>query len=261
MAHISYGYKIVDGKAELDEVEAAQVEAFFHGYLGGLSLTAAGEKLNIKRCHASLGRMLSDAHYMGDDFYPAVIGEDIFRQAQEERQKRVEALGRNRNYFEPNKEKGSPFWTLLFCEECGSEFRRYLDDGKELWRCSKYLVNSRISCKSPVFSEDELVHIFTSVLSSLDIAELKKKPQKQPPVIEHKHEDPFKQAEYAYSRVKVDDFDYQTEKLERALQDIPADLTGNFLRNVFKQVLVSHDWAITFELLNGKTIRKELIRE
>lgn len=238
MAYTPYGYRIAEWKAEPDEVESEQVKALFHEYLGGLSLVAAGKKLNIERYRASLGLMLSDKRYIGGDFYPAIIDNELFKQVQEERQKRIDALGRNKNYFEPNKELLSPFWKLLFCEECGSEFQRYLDNGKKLWRCSRYLVRGKITCKSPAFSEDELVNIFTHFISSLDIEELKRKPQKQLPKIEHRYDDPFKQAEYAYSLVSVDDFDYQTKELIRALQNKPDEMTGDYLKSIFKRVYI-----------------------
>lgn len=38
MAHIPYGYKIVDGKAVVDEKQANKIRLFFEGYISGLAL-------------------------------------------------------------------------------------------------------------------------------------------------------------------------------------------------------------------------------
>ena len=39
MAHIPYGYKIIDGKAEIDEEQAGVVRALFEGYKKGVTST------------------------------------------------------------------------------------------------------------------------------------------------------------------------------------------------------------------------------
>ena len=41
-----YGYKIINGKAIIDEQEAGVIVSIFNGYLSGLSMKAAAE--NIK---------------------------------------------------------------------------------------------------------------------------------------------------------------------------------------------------------------------
>ena len=44
MAHIPYGYKIVYGKAVVDEEQANKIRLFFEGYISGLALKVAAEK-------------------------------------------------------------------------------------------------------------------------------------------------------------------------------------------------------------------------
>ena len=46
---------------------------------------------------------------MGDAFYPAIIDMEIWDEAQSERKRRAEQLGRNKNYFALDKTKISPF--------------------------------------------------------------------------------------------------------------------------------------------------------
>lgn len=94
MSHIPYGYRIEDGKAVIDEQAAEQVRMLFKLYLSGDSMHTAAGKAGIKSFHAGIGRMLTNARYLGDGFYPAIIDADTFAAAEAERARRAEKLGR-----------------------------------------------------------------------------------------------------------------------------------------------------------------------
>ena len=94
-AHIPYGYRIVDGKAVVDEFQAEQVRTFFKEYISGKALKAA-EEVGLKIFHGSAGRMLRNIHYLGDDYYPAIIDQELFDNAEVERLSRANQLGRVR---------------------------------------------------------------------------------------------------------------------------------------------------------------------
>ena len=68
MAHTPYGYKIVNGRAEIDEKQAAVVRKLFDGYIAGLGLKPAAENAGLDVFHGSAGRMLRNTHYLGDAF-------------------------------------------------------------------------------------------------------------------------------------------------------------------------------------------------
>ena len=95
-AHIPYGYRIEDGKAVVDEIQAEQVRTFFKEYISGKALKVAAETVGLKIFHGSAGRMLRNTHYLGDDYYPAIIDQELFDKAEEERQSRAGQLGRVR---------------------------------------------------------------------------------------------------------------------------------------------------------------------
>ena len=96
MAHIPYGYKIVNGKAEVDEKQAEAVRKLFDGYIAGLGLKPAAENAGFEIYHGSAGRMLRNTHYLGDEYYPAVIDGERFDKAEEIRMSRASSLGRVR---------------------------------------------------------------------------------------------------------------------------------------------------------------------
>jgi hypothetical protein len=94
MSHIPFGYTIQNGRAVVNEEEAVKIKKLFEAYLSGLSLTEAAKNAGIKRYHTSIARMLTDKRYVEDKFYPPIISRDTFEEAQLEKRRRAEALGR-----------------------------------------------------------------------------------------------------------------------------------------------------------------------
>ena len=112
MAHIPYGYKIVNGKAAINEEQAASVRKFFEGYISGQSLNAASTNAGLDICHGSAGRMLRNKHYLGDDYYPAIIEQELFDKAEEVRMARAGSLGRIRELKQEQKPMAEKCFSL-----------------------------------------------------------------------------------------------------------------------------------------------------
>ena len=94
MGHTPFGYRIENGIAVIDEADAEKLRMLYDNYLGGMALTEAARQAGIDAYHASVKRLLMTEHYLGDDFYPAIISKEVFNQVQAERVKRAAALGR-----------------------------------------------------------------------------------------------------------------------------------------------------------------------
>lgn len=94
MGHTPFGYWIRKGKAVIDEPAAEKIRQLYKNYLGGLSLENAAKEAGIETYHGTVKRMMENRHYLGDDFYPAIIDVDTFTEAMLERQRRMKALGR-----------------------------------------------------------------------------------------------------------------------------------------------------------------------
>lgn len=94
MSHVPYGYRIKNGKAVIDEEKAVQVRNLYKGYLSGLAYVPAAKAAGLKLYHAGAKRMMQNKHYLGDDYYPAIIDKDTFDAAETERVKRQGKLGR-----------------------------------------------------------------------------------------------------------------------------------------------------------------------
>lgn len=94
MAYVPYGYTVIDGVIIIDEKAAGQVKEFFKKYISGLSLAVAGEQAGIQKTHSSMGLILKNVNYLGNDVYPAIIDKETFDKAEEVRSKRAKDLGR-----------------------------------------------------------------------------------------------------------------------------------------------------------------------
>jgi len=101
MGHTPYGYQIVDGRAVIDEAAATQIRELYKNYLSGLSLTNAAKEAGLDLLHSGAKRMMRNKHYLGDDFYPAIIDKGSFDAVEVELNKRSTKLGRNNRYNAP----------------------------------------------------------------------------------------------------------------------------------------------------------------
>lgn len=94
MSHVPYGYRIENGKAVIDEEKAEKVKKLYKAYLSGLAYVPAAEAAGLKLYHTGAKKMMQNKHYLGDDFYPAIIDNETFEAAEAERIKRQVKLGR-----------------------------------------------------------------------------------------------------------------------------------------------------------------------
>ena len=106
--HTPYGYRIENGVAVVCEEEAAQLRTMYEGYLSGLSMIEAAAKAGQTRTHASVKRMLQNSHYLGDEFYPAIIDRETFDAFETERRRREKALGRDERPKKPEEAIPAP---------------------------------------------------------------------------------------------------------------------------------------------------------
>ena len=96
MPHNPYGYNIIDGKAEVNEEQAAKVRALFKNYLSGMGMKPAAKSAGLSICHSSAGLMLRDTHYLGDGYYPAIIDKETFDKAEEKRRRTEKHMNRHK---------------------------------------------------------------------------------------------------------------------------------------------------------------------
>lgn len=119
MSHTPFGYRIENGKAAIDIEAAEQIKTLFDSYLSGNSMATAAKKAGITAFHAGIGRILRNARYLGDGYYPAIIDSDTFTATEAERIRRAEKLGR---IYEPKEETEVVYPTTFRMNEGTEEF-------------------------------------------------------------------------------------------------------------------------------------------
>ena len=149
---ILYGYNKKQFEYFINEDEAVIVRRVFDEYLSGKTLSQIGVGLSNERIpyykdktlwsKQLVRRIIENAHYIGDNEYPAIIDESIYEKANE---LRLEKGG--------NRQKDTPEIHYLKyhtrCMQCGNRYTRYnhYSGKKERWICTN-------GCKTPRYLDD-----------------------------------------------------------------------------------------------------------
>ena len=95
MEHTPYGYEIREGRAVVNEEQAGKIIEMCENYLSGMSLINAASSIGFTMSHCGVKRMMFNKRYLGDDFYPAILSEEMVNRLDVERKRREKALGRD----------------------------------------------------------------------------------------------------------------------------------------------------------------------
>ena len=77
-ARIPFGYRIVEGKAVIDEENLKKLKRFFSLYLEGTSMAEAARTAELPVSASTLPKLLRKKVYLGTDYYPPVLTYDEF---------------------------------------------------------------------------------------------------------------------------------------------------------------------------------------
>lgn len=98
MKHTPYGYDIVGGAAVINEEQAANLRKLCENYLSGMSFIQAAKDVGMEMKHSGVKRLMQNPHYLGDDFYPAILTAEIAQAVEAERLRRRDALYKGTRY-------------------------------------------------------------------------------------------------------------------------------------------------------------------
>jgi len=298
---IPLGYEIRDGKAAIHEGEAKMIHYAFEAYSSGSSqfniakhFQDSGYKNGNGRVswsHSTIGKLLQNKVYLGDNFYPAIITQELFDKAAEVRQQKAACQKRYKNDDYEYREPLFAFSAKLFCETCGSTFYRFQVRLKNniyaaRWKCKNFKIHKEKGIDGILIFETEIEQIFLDILHELarDLKPLFKKPA-DPHIInadidiisreisellstakkatenkEYINELIAKRAYLQFERATIDDFDYQTGKIKRMLADknlMDKTFDADFFRGVINKVIISESGLLCFEFLNGFKVFKQ----
>ena len=291
--HTPLGYCIRNGNAVIEPITAAIVRNIFIDYQNGKSTYQIAETLGgqgilnashkPKWYHGSIGKILENRIYLGDDFYPILIEPELFHSAQERREAQRKDLGR---LVHPNSFAAqNVFLGKVYCGICGQPYRKYMEHcnqpgKKSRWKCKQYIKDHTVHCRNiPLLDEqiqDAFIRSAGLLMNKPDLLEGKKLNEKKEPVwpvlklereIQQCNESEEYQAEemvrLIYERAKVQyqasvihDSFYQTEKLKTAFAEygIQEEFQPDFYRKVVKKMVVQEDGIIQTIFINGVSL-------
>lgn len=287
--HTPLGYHIQNGKAEINPEAAGLVREIFIAYLAGTSTYRIAKDFTKRGIlnashkpswnHGSIGKILENRKYIGDEFYPPLIEQSIFEQVQIRRKQRVNELGRA---AQPNSFINQSAWSsLLLCGECGQPYRKYTEKGKNpKWRCKHYIYRNRVLCRNRFLSEEQLEQAYVQVINQVienpdylnpdfkelplteSIAERKLTAQINRLLAEPSCDAQavkqlvFQRAAEQYRNIRIDARAYQNEKIADALNGVGiqtiCDLT--LLEGTIGKIVVQKHTGLEFYLKNGRNI-------
>ena len=288
--HMPLGYRIENGKAVIMPETAAIVKQVFQDYNNGISTYRLAKELTEKGVpnashkpswnHGSIGKILENRKYLGDDFYPPMIDKGLFEQVQKRRMEKQVQLGRT---IQPNSfANRNTFAGKLRCGKCGQPYRRYVEHcnqpgEKVSWKCKRYIHGNRVYCRNPFLTDEQIADAFLEALNRIIASpKLLERHRKQEPenggAADEKLSEQiremlesgnapaqeirafiFERAKLQYQRSKINDYEYQTDKIKRALAGIRAqsEFDDALFEQTIRQAVIQEDGKITFQLHNG----------
>lgn len=291
--HMPIGYQIINGKAEINPETAAIVKRVFQAYLDGTSTYRIAKELTAQGIlnashkpswnHGSVGKILENQKYKGDEFYPQMIEPDVFESVQRKRQEKVETLGRvaQLNSFANQ----TVFSGKLYCGICGQPYRRYAEHSGQSgemirWKCKHYIQNNRVHCRNVFLTDEEIQCSFITVINWL-IAEPEALELEQTPkavlsnavtkrltsqlqeALEsgaYNKEDMkrmiFARAKAQYGLAVIDSYEYQTEKLQAVIKNTPQQraFDEDLFRQTIQRMVIQPSGILAFYLHNEKML-------
>lgn len=284
------GYKMVDGVITILEDKAELVRKVFECYVSGSSMLQISRMFtdigvlngNGKPSwsHGSIGNILSNVKYKGDGFYPAIIPEDLFVEAEKRRNEQSTLLSRNINYFANVPTSNYPFSGKVKCSECGAIFKRYTEhhnaNKKANWKCKNYIVDNRVYCRNGVVDDRQLENAFVEIINTIiqnpmiiknspqltDLLQCEGVNRLTQQIIAGINESQidnrkmkrliFERAALQYKNARVNDLEYQTNKLQNVLEGcMPIrEFDEKLFSKTIKSITVYPTGQLRFELIN-----------
>lgn len=198
MVHL-YGYKVVNGKLQINEHEAKIVRMIYKDYLGGMQSSEIAKKLNqmkeprkrggqwkahdisnLLRNEKHTGNALLNKRYVVDP----ISKKDVYNRGERPRyyvenshegiisQELYEAMRAEMKRRTPNKEvvkkHNKPFTGLVSCGACGAKFQRKKTPVRVFWRCGRNLGSYEGHCSMKGIPEETLEAICCEILNLKD---------------------------------------------------------------------------------------------
>jgi len=309
--NLPFGYTLGDtGLLEVDAEKGAYVRKIFEMALVGLSQYRIALLLMKEGIRTSTGKtnwndstirsILMNRKYIGEENFPVIISKEIFEEVSQIRSERYKNYNLDTSKNKQINKALYPFSGKIICGSCGSILTRVLKHSRKTnrkygWKCSRYVENGKVYCRSITLDELILEAMFVEVFSDLEkhfnqyikdlenpfrqasndtitrldkeiqgmINELKNifKGQSDSMIIEENIRKLLKQrTEEVWKSAAIDDFETRNTKLKNELmkyKKAPQEFNGELFRKVVDHITLLSENRILFQFINGIVIEKD----
>ena len=278
---IPFGYGMKNGEITTNPKEVYAVVTIFDEYLNGKSLSEIANLMQYENIRYSedsdywnknmVKRIIENEKYLGNDTYPQIIAENIFKQANEKRVRKATRLNLISDDLQELRNR-------TYCSECGHRFSRIGGNSKyEHWDCRNpdcykleyrltdqmiigavlTVLNSAIANPSLLESGGEISTYSPTadvIRKQNEINQMTDSPQVD---FDRVKAEIFKLAEMKYDCCSYNESPQKTEELKELLQGHEQlnSLDIGLFKACVSRIWISHFCTIEVELINGVRIK------
>lgn len=270
--HMPIGYRIRNGKVEIDGKKKRIVQEIFDKYEKGMPLMQIAESLverkvengkgKINWTHVSVGKILENHNYLGTDYYPQIISRAQFEKVQQRREEY--RMNRGRGKYRPSEQHRLLFSGVLRCSECGATYSHLEPQFRgtiiESWRCKNYIYQNQVKCSGGIMSDKQVETVCVTAINqliknpwmvtkcknpeqrvSLQYREMQSRLSETEEIgTEELLKLLFKKAECRYATLEVRDYEIKAKEMEELLigRTELTELDEELFRGVINQIYV-----------------------
>ena len=278
---ISFGYCMKNGEITTEPKEVYAVVTIFDEYLNGKSLSEIANLMQYENIRYSedsdywdknmVKRIIENEKYLGNDTYPQIIAENIFKQANEKRVRKATRLNLISDDLQELRNR-------TYCSECGHRFSRIGGNSKyEHWDCrnpdcyrleyrltDQMIIGTVLNVLNSAIANPSLLESGGDISIYSPTADIVRQQNEINRMTDSGHIDfdrvkaeIFRLAEMKYDCCSYNDSPQKTEELKSLLQNNEQlnTLDIGLFKSCVSKIWISHFCVFEVELINGVKIQ------
>ncbi|MFQ7437484.1 MAG: recombinase family protein [Ruminococcus sp.] len=278
---ISFGYCMKNGEITTEPKEVYAVVTIFDEYLKGKSLSEIAKLMETEKIRYNadsdkwnknmVKRIIENEKYLGNDTYPQIIAENIFKQANEKRVRKATRLNLISDDLQELRNR-------TYCSECGHRFSRIGGNSKyEHWDCrnpdcyrleyrltDQMIIGAVLNVLNSAIANPSLLESGGDISIYSPTADIVRQQNEINRMTDSGHIDfdrvkaeIFRLAEMKYDCCSYNDSPQKTEELKSLLQNNEQlnTLDIGLFKSCVSKIWISHFCVFEVELINGVKIQ------
>ena len=278
---IPFGYGMKNGEITTNPKEVYAVVTIFDEYLNGKSLSEIANLMQYENIRYSedsdywnknmVKRIIENEKYLGNDTYPQINAENIFKQANEKRVRKATRLNLISDDLQELRNR-------TYCSECGHRFSRIGGNSKyEHWDCrnpdcyrleyrltDQMIIGAVLNVLNSAIANPSLLESGGDISIYSPTADIVRQQNEINRMTDSGHIDfdrvkaeIFRLAEMKYDCCSYNDSPQKTEELKSLLQNNEQlnTLDIGLFKSCVSKIWISHFCVFEVELINGVKIQ------